>query len=173
MKARQTELKQKVNELGARVSGFNMNDPRKEDLNDAYDDVLSAMSDFKSLDPDSHVKSGFPDAAFTSAEKNLLDKINKVNVILIGPTRPGLVPAGTLVEDFIPGIIRQLFRFAWLAVFIALTVSGIFMVISFDNEERLTKAKHMIYFTLIGFAFVTLAFAIVKAVTNIDFFNFI
>ena len=47
------------------------------------------------------------------------------------------------------------------------------LITSFDNEERHTQAKKILTYSLIGFVFVALAFALVKAITNIDFFNFI
>jgi hypothetical protein len=89
------------------------------------------------------------------------------------PERPGDVPETRLLEDFIPQLIRQLFRFAWLAILIAFIASGVMFVMAFDSDDRITKAKHMIYYTLIGFGVITLAFSVVKAITNIDFFNFI
>ena len=77
------------------------------------------------------------------------------------------------MRDFIPWIIRTLFRFAFFAIFISFLVSGVMFITAFSTEERVTKAKNILYYSLIGFAFVSLAFAIVKAVTNIDFFGFI
>jgi len=95
------------------------------------------------------------------------------NGVLYGKLWKSNYTEGDLVSDFIPQLIRQLFRFAWLAVLIAFTVSGVMLVMAHDNDENITKAKGMIYYSLIGFAFVALAFAIVKGVTDIDFFRFI
>ena len=58
-------------------------------------------------------------------------------------------------------------------ILIALTVSGVMFVTAQENDERLTKARGMLYYTLIGFAFIAFSFAIVKALTDIDFFRFI
>lgn len=136
-----------------------------------------------------------PDAVFLSKENALIDKQNALNRYLIQPVQPGsktysnvtktggvteegTVPTGDIfgTDDqggFIPQIIRLLIRFASLGVFVSFVVSGVMFVLAFGNEERVTKAKQMLYYTLVGFAFVALAFAIVKAVTSIDFFGFI
>lgn len=114
-----------------------------------------------------------PDSEFDLAQKAFESIIGKINRILIAPPRPGTVPRGDLVSDFLPQIIRQLFRFAWIAILIAFIVSGVMLITALDDDEKITKAKRMIYYSLIGFAFIALAFALVKAVTNIDFFNFV
>lgn len=126
-------------------------------------------------------------AVFNEKEKQFQEKITAVNHYLFSPQRPGVVtqgsgkdkteiggvPKGDLFEDFIPGVIRILFRFASLGVLVAFVVSGVMYVLSFGNDDSVQKAKRMLYYSIIGFAFVALAFAIVKAITNIDFFGFI
>jgi hypothetical protein len=171
----------KYDELKNRVDSLTQKDNRKDDAQNSLDDAKGAVGDFKDLDPGDHVMfeaqlggvppKAVPDDEFISAEGAASEALNKVNRILIAPSQPGNVPAGNLMTDFIPQLVRQLFRFAWLAVLVAFVTSGIFFIISYGNEERLGKAKRMIYFTFLGFAFVTLAFAIVKAITDIDFFS--
>lgn len=110
---------------------------------------------------------------FASQYKKVEDAFLSVNQILLGPARPGEVPEGDVVEDFIPNLVRQFFRFAWVAVFISFVVSGVMFVMGMGNDERIDKAKKMLYFSLIGFAFIALSFALVQAITDIDFFRFI
>jgi hypothetical protein len=190
MENSQLSIEAKYDELANRVDSMNTKDTRKDDatkeLGNEWGDCKSTCSKVKTftgLNRDSHVivetqiggvpPRVVPDPDFLSAEKEASDALNAVNRILIAPNRPGNVPEGDVLEDFAPQIVRQLFRFAWLAVFISMVVSGVMFIISFDNEERLSRAKRMIYFTLLGFAFVSLAFAIVKGITDIDFFGFI
>lgn len=174
MEAQQIEMKETLLDLTRRVNGLHFSDPKKEDAVIALDKVKLRVDSFGDLDASGHVTtSNQPDDLFMSSYDSAVDAINDVNRIFVTPTRPGNVPAGDIVEDFIPQIIRLLFQFAWLAILISLVVSGIMMIVSLDNEERVTKARQMLYFSLMGFAVVTLAFAIVKAVTDIDFFRFI
>lgn len=116
-----------------------------------------------------------PTADFSDDFKLQLQKVEdgfaQVNRILLSPARPGEVPEGDIVEDFIPNLVRQLFRFGWLAVFISFVASGVMFVLAAGNDDRVDKAKKILYFSLVGFAFIALAFAIVRGVTNIDFFR--
>ncbi len=183
MESSQSEVVDTFSGLDKRVKDINLNDPKKDDANKQLKTAKNAVDEFDDYDAKSHlniVEEGadmpagvYPSESFLNAESEAIDEMNKVNRILIGPTKPGNVPSGDLMEDFLPQLIRQLFRFAWVVVLVALVISGVMFVTSFDNEERITKAKHMIYYTLIGFVAVTLAFAIVKAITDIDFFRFI
>lgn len=169
--------------LEDRVDSLVKNDLRRDDAMDALDNAESSKDAFVGMDPGQNIFvqesiAGAPPRvsagdAFRLAQETAEQHQSAVNRILIAPTQPGAVPAGDIVSDFIPQIIRQLFRFAWVVVLISFTVSGILLIIAHGNDEKLTKAKSMIYFTLVGFAFVALAFAIVKAVTDIDFFRFI
>ncbi len=183
MESSQASAQTKYEEVGSRVDAMHPDDTRRDDANEAKDEAKSIKNNFKDL----NVVSNFyveiqiggvsplvkPSDDFLNAEKEAFDALSKVNKILIAPSRPGTVPHGDILEDLAPQLIRQLFRFAWLAVLISFVVSGVMFIISFDNEEHISRAKRMIYFTLLGFAFVSLAFAIVKAITDIDFFRFI
>jgi hypothetical protein len=181
MEAGQSGVQTQYDELKDRVGTLTQKDTRKDDADKSLDSAKNSVKDFTDLDPGDHVvlqtqvggvpPKIVPDDDFLLAEKTASEALNKVNSVLIAPSRPGSVPSGDLMQDFIPQFVRQLFRFAWAAVFIAFVTSGIFLIISYGNEESLGKAKRMIYYTLLGFAFVTLAFAIVKAITNIDFFT--
>lgn len=183
MQTAQSDANTRYDNMKERVDTLLKSDLRQEEAKKALDEAKKSEEEFSKLSPDQSIfvqvsVAGAPpsvteDENFNLAQQSFEDSIGRINRILLAPTRPGTVPTGDIVSDFIPQIIRQLFRFAWVAVLLAFTVSGIMLIIAFDDEERITKAKGMIYFTLIGFAFITLAFAVVKAVTNIDFFNFV
>jgi hypothetical protein len=185
MKAGQDDISAKYDELKDRVGSMNAKDTRKDAADDLLKKAKSAKNSFAALDALSAENSVIevqignvpplivPSEDFAKAEEAALSAMSEVNKILIAPVKPGNVPEGDILEDFAPQLIRQLFRFAWLAIFISFVVSGVMFVTSIDNEEQINKAKRIIYFTFLGFAFVTFAFAIVKAVTNIDFFGFI
>lgn len=117
------------------------------------------------------------------AHSNLLAQITPAKIT---PVQPGATTVGgegtvpgsgektaTLTGTFIPYIVKMLFRLTTLAILVSFVVSGVMLVIAYDNEENVTKAKTMLYFSLVGFAFVTLAFAIVSAVTKINFFDLV
>ncbi len=180
---RQIDAADSFGNLRTRVKALSSGDPRADGADSALDNAESVLDKFLALDPlktdasgDFILVAGDPPAAatqFASAEKAALADLSKVNRALIAPQKPGNVPEGDIINDFLPGLIRTLMRFASLAILISFLVSGVLFVMAFGVEERLTRAKQMLYFSLIGFAIVTLAFAIIKAVTTIDFFGFI
>jgi len=183
MEAAQYDAEVAFNALEVRVSGLLKNDSRRDEAKNALSTTESDVEDFTSLEAQNHLEvqeafSGvlprlLTSTIFDQSQKKALDAMADVNRILINPNRPGNVPEGDLFSDFIPQLIRQLFRFAWLGVLIAFTVSGVFLVIAKENDDRISKAKSMIYFSLIGFIVIAMAFAVVKGITDIDFFNFI
>lgn len=183
MESAQSDVDYAFDALSDRVDSLQTGDARKDPADAAIDRAESAVGAFKGMSPQQEldvqdsVAGALPRVLFSSnfelAHEEALAAMRVVNQILIAPSRPGAVPEGDLVADFIPQLIRQLFRFAWLAVLVSLVVSGVMFVMAQDNDEKITKAKSMIYYSLIGFAFIALAFAIVKGVTDIDFFRFI
>ncbi len=183
MESEQYDVKVAIENLDTQVSALSKNSNRRESAISALDTAKDRSSSFMGLEADEHVKvqvavaGALPyvtqDEGFVGSQDSANTAIGAVRRIMISPDRPGSVPTGDIVTDFIPQIIRQLFRFAWVAVFIALTVSGVMLIMAQGNDDRLTKAKSVLYFTLIGFAFIAMAFAIVKGVTDIDFFRII
>lgn len=186
MQASQTDISFQFDTLKDRVDKLLKSDKRRDAAKEAIENAEADDGSKKAfLDMKADTKlfvqesiGGTPPSVsasddFTLAEEQVQSDLSQINRILIGPTQPGAVPAGDLVSDFIPQIIRQLFRFAWLAVLVSLTASGVMLVMAHDDDAKLTKAKSMLYYTLIGSAFVSLAFALVKAVTDIDFFRFL
>ena len=182
MEGAQAAAEAGIEELKTRVGGIHKDNVRKGDAEKILSKAEAAVSDFLELSPEDHlsiiiqVGNVMPilesDGIFSASQVVATSAMSEVNKVLILPDKPDTVPSGTLFE-FLAQLVRQLFRFAWVAVLVSLTVSGVYFVISFDNEERITNAKNMIIYSIVGFAFVALAFALVKAVTDIDFFAFI
>lgn len=183
LEARQRAVVDAYDKLDTRVKGMNSADPKKDHAEDLLDTAEDATDAFKGLDAGNNVQPESGDGPFSPkndfevAEKAAFTAINDVNRFIFSPARPGegegTVPKGDLMKDFIPQAIRLLFRFTSVAILIAIVVSGVMLATAMDNEEKATKAKHMLTFSLVGFVFVALAFAIVKAVTDIDFFGFV
>lgn len=183
MESDQYDMQAAMENINTQVHALAKTSSRKDSALEALEAAKDTVDDFKDMDADEYIRvqssiAGAlpyvtPDNEFASSQDAANAAIGKVRRIMIAPDRPGDVPTGDIVSDFIPQLIRQLFRFAWVAVLIAFTASGIMLILAYGNDERITKAKSMLYFTLIGFAFIALAFAIVKAVTDIDFFRFI
>ncbi len=183
MKSIQNEVSEDYNALDERVKKLDSNDPRKSNVNKLLDDAKSAKNTFTDLEAGDHLNLDTlrPDSIFLKEEQNAKEKINAVKIYLLKPVHPGAegiekegtVPSGTLTEDFIPQFVRLLMRFASLGILVAFVVSGVMFVTAFGSDERLGNAKKMLYYSLIGFAFIALAFAIVKAITDIDFFGVI
>lgn len=182
MEIRQQSVSSSLDQLDIRIKGINSNDPKKEKALELLDDAEDAVDAFKDLDPANHIENlgenrFEADTEFRNAETRAVGAMNAVNRYLLTPDRPGggegTVPEGGLLEDFVPQFIRLLFRFVSAAILIAIVVSAVMLITAMDSEEKATKARQMLYWSLLGFAFVALAFAIVKAITQIDFFGFI
>jgi hypothetical protein len=174
---RQLEIAEIYNNVALRVHAMEPKDARKGDAEEALDTAGKVIDDYMCLDLNEEIgdspRGPVPSESYLSLEEGAVEAINNVNRVFVAPVRPGAVPEGNLIDDFIPQAIRLLFRLATLAIFVSFVVSGVMFVIAFGNEDRVTKAKTMLYMTVLGFAFVVLAFAIVKAITDIDFFSII
>lgn len=187
LEGRISQVELNYNRLKKRVDDMHDEDPKKTTAVNKVDSANDTVTDFTSMQNlDNYLESTGgdnwgPTSSFDEKEDLAVQAINEVNQYLIRPIRPGAktitgggtVPKGDIIEGFAPQIIRLLLRFASLAVFISFVISGVYFVAAFGNEERVTKGKNMLYYSLIGFVIVSLAFAIVKAITDIDFFNFI
>jgi len=183
MESDQYDVKSAYDAITDQVNAMAKNSTRRDSAFSALEGAKGTIENFLDMKAEDHlavepaIAGSLPyvtaDEAFSKAHDASSSAISTVRRILITPDRPGAVPAGDITTDFLPQIIRQLFRFAWLAVLIAFTVSGFLFIMAYDNEERMTKAKSILYYTIMGFTAVALAFAIVKAVTDIDFFGFV
>jgi len=200
LESRQDEVGYSYDALSYRVSNIDANDPRKKPPNDKdgkpiyegadtlLDNAEKAKDAFVDLPAKDHVIQDSQnedvftaDDTFLSNEKAAIEAINAVNRFLVSPVQPGAeslgkkgtTPRGNLVTEFIPQLIRLMFRFTSLAILVSFVVSGVLFIIAFDNQEYADKAKRMLYYSLIGFAFVTLAYAIVKGLTQVNYFGII
>jgi hypothetical protein len=199
MTAQQDEVSYSYDQLSLKVDKLDPNDPRKNPptgkdgkplcagVAPLLDKAKAAQEAFGNLKPDSNVTQDpstntyVPNQAFLDAQSAAIGAINDVNRFLIAPVQPGAeklcmagtVPSGDLVNDFIPQMIRLMFRFTSLAILVSFVVSGVLFIIAFDNTEYTDKAKRMLYYSIIGFAFVTLAYAIVKGITQVNYFGVI
>ena len=171
-----------LNNLDTRVRALQRNDSRRAEALEALESAQGTLDFFVTLRPEFNLDVQptvggalpriLPLDDFTVAQTRVNEKMAAINIILIGPSRPGTVPTGDW-EDFITNTIRQLFRFAWVAILISMTIAGLFLILARGNDERIAKAKRIMYYNIIGFAFIALSFALVRAATDIDFFNFI
>jgi len=175
----QQEIKDSFGRLDFRINNLDNNDPRKSVAKDKLEEARKKKDAFVNLSTD--------DADFDTAENDAIKAISEVNRYFMQPVqpggnlsekKPGTVPGSgdeikTIKEDFIPTLVRLLFRFTSLMILISFVVSGVMFIIAYDNEEFVTKAKQMLYYSLLGFAFVALAYAIVKGITQINYFGII
>ncbi len=184
----QMEVITSYDNMKTRITSLLKNDTRKDSAEESLTTAGTNVGTFINLDvakKNTSNNSGFEfieqgtyayqasPKKFTAIQKKAIQSINSVNKTLLNPSKPSGVPSGDLITDFVPGVIRILFRFASFASLISLIISGLMFTAAFGNEERVTKARSMIYYSLIGFACVVLAFAVIKAITDIDFFGFI
>lgn len=75
----------------------------------------------------------------------------------------------TIEEDFLPTMMKTILSIVAITVMIVLLVSGIMMITSFGDSEQRTKAKHMIYWGILGIILIVLAYALVKGITQLQF----
>jgi len=77
------------------------------------------------------------------------------------------VPTGDLKMAILPQAIKILLGIAGSIAFGVFVYAGIQMVISQGNEEELTKTKNIFIWSLIGLAFITAAYALVRGVMQL------
>lgn len=186
MESRQDDLVGRFDRLNERFDRMPDEDPKKGLLDPMFEEIERVRNRFNDLNIDDQPcpnedRETAPSAEYTRLELELNDGLNDLNQTLVKPYKPGSkggtqagsVPEGDIVQDFIPQVIRLLFRFVYSVIIIVMLVAGIMLIAAQDNEEMTTNAKKAIYYAIIGFAIVTLAFAAVKAITDIDFFDFV
>lgn len=81
----------------------------------------------------------------------------------------GALPTGDLKKNIVPAAIRIALALAGTAFFCALVYSGVMLVIAQGNEEELTKFKNMLIWSLVGLAFITASYALVRGVMTLVF----
>ena len=90
-----------------------------------------------------------------------------INNILPENVVDGAVPTGDLKMAILPQAIKILLGIAGSVAFGVFVYAGIQMVISQGNEEELTKTKNIFIWSLIGLAFITAAYALVRGVMQL------
>ena len=166
-----------------------LGDETRDALNQELDDLGSTV-DYLGLDNSVKLKSGkthqgLVNSLLEEAKQKASDKkksntevqkaIQAVRLAIVNPQLTkgtAEVPEGKILEDFVPQLIRIGFRVASVVILLAFIVAGVMMILSGESEDQLVKAKNIFYYSIIGFLIIVLAFAIVKAVTDIDFFGF-
>lgn len=81
----------------------------------------------------------------------------------------GALPTGDLKKDIVPAAIKIALALAGTLFFCAIVYSGVMLVIAQGNEEELTKFKNMLIWSLVGLAFITASYALVRGVMNLVF----
>ena len=184
MKARQEGVSGALERLEDRLKDFYLkkDSPKDKLINDdgqLLDQAKDAKDFFTGMkvDSDASLIKKLPNGTYVSAqifddaETKAYQAIAAVDKALYSPNAPGDVPQGNLMESIIPQVVKLLFTFSYIAILISLVVSGVYLLIVYDDEEKITKARHMIVYSLVGFAVITFAFAVVTAVTDINFFS--
>ncbi len=177
MQKRQAEVESAFDVLDVRVNEMDQNTPRFKAMQIRRDTAREAVEAFTDVSVEDFEKKtptqrGNIEERFREREAAAVEALNEANWFLVAPIRPSNAPEGDLLESFLPHLIRQFFIFSSTLVLVILLIVSVMMITSYDNEERVQQAKKALYYVLVGFAFIVLAYAIVTAVTTIDFFNF-
>ncbi len=99
------------------------------------------------------------------------DKANKVSESIL-PTELGKeqgMATADLKTGIVPQAIKIVLALAGVVSFVVFVYAGIMMVIAQGNEEEVTKAKNTFIWSLIGLAFITTAYALVRGVMQLIF----
>lgn len=107
---------------------------------------------------------------FAANEPSTLDK--KVNEILPPGTaqRGGEnLPTGDFKKEIVPQIIKIFLALAGTVSFGVFVYAGIMLIISQGNEEEITKFKNILIWSIVGLAFITVSYALVRGVMQIAF----
>ena len=84
---------------------------------------------------------------------------------------PGVKWGNNLEENFMPAVMKFITGSVGGVALVVLLVSGFMMITSFDDSEMREKAKKTLYWAMLGIVFIMLAYAIVKGITNIQFWR--
>lgn len=110
-------------------------------------------------------------ASAVSAEQKAAGIVNEIlpEKVIQGSDNKAAVPTGDLKMSILPSAIKILLGIAGSVAFGVFVFAGIKMVISQGNEEDLTKAKNIFIWSLIGLAFITAAYALVRGIMQLAF----
>lgn len=141
----------------------------KKDIEQELKSVKTKLDTFILIDITENVK----EDDFLKKAEEIKKQISKVQQSIINPSKlidknPELQKGDFM--DFLVTVIKLLMRLASLTIFVSLIVSGVMFIIAFQEEEKIDKAKRILYFSLIGFAFILMAFAMITALSDIKIF---
>ncbi len=79
------------------------------------------------------------------------------------------IPTGDLEENILPAAIKMFLGVVATISFVMFIYSGVNLIISQGNEEEMTKFKNMLIWSVVGLVVITMAYAIVKGVLDLNF----
>jgi len=79
------------------------------------------------------------------------------------------LPSGDLTTEFLPAAIKIILNLVALTTTVMIIYSGILFITHFGEEDRLTKAKKILYWGVMGIGFIIFSYAIVWGITHISF----
>ncbi len=98
------------------------------------------------------------------------DILPKSSVNQLGSTSSNpVLPTKDLKDDIIPQAVNFFLGMVATISFGMFLYAGVNLVISQGNEEEMTKFKNMMVWSIVGLVVITLSFAIVKGVLNLQF----
>lgn len=90
-----------------------------------------------------------------------------------GTTSVSLVknlPSGT-PQEIIIGVIKLILSVCGVLALVSFTVAGVMFLTAAGQEEKITKAKHMILWSIGALAIIAISYAIVTGVSQLQFFT--
>jgi hypothetical protein len=78
------------------------------------------------------------------------------------------LPGGDFLGEIVPAIITNVMYMVGFLIFIAFVYGGTLLVINRGNEETVTKAKQILIYSSVALALVSLGYAIVSGIANLN-----
>ncbi len=101
----------------------------------------------------------FAEGADSSIVKDMMSEIEKWLPL----------PNGSIEGELIPMFIRLILGIFSVLLTAVAIYAGILFVGQFGNEERVTKARNYLIWSLVGIAFTALAYTIIAGILALDF----
>ncbi len=80
------------------------------------------------------------------------------------------LPQGTW-QEIVTSVIKIILAISGSLALASFTVSGIMMVVARGEEEKLTKAKHVLLWSIAALAIIAVSYAIVLGISQLKFFS--
>lgn len=81
------------------------------------------------------------------------------------------LPSGDFLGEIVPAIVTNIMYFVGFLIFIAFVYGGGIIVLGRGNEEEVSKAKQIILYSAIALAMVSLGYAIIYGIANLNLTN--